>query len=348
MRRGQVGVAVACVGALLLVGAATSVRWYSARVPGIAEAHVGLISAQVCLFDECRSLDVSTLFGRHGLLYRVFAWLTFLGALLTALLTLVGTALHLTQSEDRPLKWSIRLAALSAAGALLTFFTMPGAGVEPGMGFGLALLGAACIVGGAIAALLPSSGYTDAPVRPIIVVTPTPSTTAAPASAQPRLAPAASASASTTRLPEADRRRRETELGEGILRHVVKQLEVSDAGVRAVYDGAAPRTLTWAELAAVQALQLPPGTPHGRLVLVDLVPRAGAPLRVTPTTRANYATLPGAGSTSIENFRRLIAHAIAHAPGVSIDADTAAFVTGRAPAAFASIAAFAGYDARWS
>ena len=42
MRRGQVGMVVACVGAVLLGWAALSTRWFSADVLGLADVHVGL------------------------------------------------------------------------------------------------------------------------------------------------------------------------------------------------------------------------------------------------------------------------------------------------------------------
>jgi len=133
-----------------------------------------------------------------------------------------------------------------------------------------------------------------------------------------------------------------------LLRFVVHKLEIDDAGLRASVDGAA-RTLAWSDLASAHAGQLPPDPPFEKLTFLDLVPHSGAPLRLLPSTRANYAALPGgAAPTSVDNFRRLLVHAADQQPALALDAETAAFAREQRPAhRYAGVEQFAAYDARF-
>ncbi len=148
-----------------------------------------------------------------------------------------------------------------------------------------------------------------------------------------------------------------------LLRFVVRELELGTRGLTA-RAGGATRELSWSELAEVHAGQLPADAPFERLHFVDLVPagppRPGAPyrpdgpaplaepLRLLPSTRVNYAALPGgAATTSLDNLRRLVAHAQTQQPALSLDAETAAFSTGGQARRYLAVEQFARYDARY-
>jgi hypothetical protein len=135
------------------------------------------------------------------------------------------------------------------------------------------------------------------------------------------------------------------------LRFVVKQLTIGEGGLEAEMQDGSARSLGWTELGSLFVGQLPVDPPFEKRVFLDLVPRVGgAPLRLLGTTRANYDATGtgGAAATSVENFRRLAAHARAKAPGLAVDHVTRAFVQDRkAPRQFLVLSQFTEYDSRY-
>jgi hypothetical protein len=86
-------------------------------------------------------------------------------------------------------------------------------------------------------------------------------------------------------------------------------------------------------------------------MFVDLVPVAGAasaaPVRLLPSTQVNYSILPGSGTTSTENFRRLgwfIHHKF---PNVVEVESRAFFLEGKLAPLFQAVKLFADYDAQY-
>lgn len=134
-----------------------------------------------------------------------------------------------------------------------------------------------------------------------------------------------------------------------VLRFVAKTCAFDDAGIVARYEDGRERRVLFAELAEIVLRQLPAGPPFAATLVLDLVPLGGgAPLRLLPSTRANYGALPGHGMTSQENFRRLAAHAVERNAGARIEEASMPFVReAKAPPRVESIQQFLEYDARY-
>jgi hypothetical protein len=334
----------------MLGAAALGYGWFRARAPlTIAEVQVGLRGVRLCVGRSCESYTLAAFMGGRGGLFRAVAALTWWCAMASAVLLVVGGALR-----ARGVWAGRKLLRLGAAGApiaaglgLLAFATFPGrASVD--WGFWLMLVGAAlCFVGGFMAGTEDvGEGTTFVPVvAPAAAVG-----GAAPAPARPRherAATPASAGPGPARRTAAQVPDAAADAAARALRFVLKQLDLgADVLVATPVEGV-PRTVALADLVAVRAAQLPPEAPYARAVVVDLVPRAGAPVRVTAATRANYAMLPGQGATSLENQRRLVAWVREARPGLAVDEDTARFATGGLPVVLATPRAFAEWEARY-
>jgi hypothetical protein len=130
-----------------------------------------------------------------------------------------------------------------------------------------------------------------------------------------------------------------------VLRFVAKECTLDRAQLSVRFRDGSVRAFEWSSLARVAVRQLPEGPPFERAMLLDLVPRGAAPVRLLASTRANYAALPGSGVTSQENFRRVIAHLRAVNPAIELDPGTVAFASGRAPSRFDTIDELHAYDA---
>jgi hypothetical protein len=64
------------------------------------------------------------------------------------------------------------------------------------------------------------------------------------------------------------------------------------------------------------------------MTFVDLVTKAG-PVRLVPSSRVDYATLPGGMAPNTrENWRRLVALAREQNPAIAIEAESADFFAG--------------------
>jgi hypothetical protein len=135
-----------------------------------------------------------------------------------------------------------------------------------------------------------------------------------------------------------------------ILRFAAKSVVFAPDGVTAVLESGLQRTLRWADLERVVVRQLPPDRPFEKLIFVDLVPRPPQtrPVRLLPSTTANWAAIPGpAGVSSKENMRRLGAWIAALEPAAVEPESAAFFVGGSAPPPLRSVKQFLEYDARY-
>ena len=88
------------------------------------------------------------------------------------------------------------------------------------------------------------------------------------------------------------------------------------------------RTIAWSELVEVAARRLPPDPPYEKMSFVDLVTASG-PVRLLPSSRLDYAALPGGMAPNTrENWRRLVALARERNPAIAIEAESAEFFAG--------------------
>ncbi len=129
---------------------------------------------------------------------------------------------------------------------------------------------------------------------------------------------------------------------------------LADSSVRVFLTSGEERNIAYAGVQELYARMLPATGPFASTVFFDIIPGPDAngrvaPLRFVPTTRANYAVLPGgAAVVSQENFRRLALRIRTLQPAVLLDADTKAFIEEhRAPRQLASAHQFTDYDARY-
>ena len=134
------------------------------------------------------------------------------------------------------------------------------------------------------------------------------------------------------------------------LRFVVAKCEIQKDGLVGTMLNGRRLELRWADIAAVYVRRLPHEPPWERALVMDFAPRAGAPIRVMSSTIVNFMALPGGPATShLENCRRLAALAAQQNPGLSIDPETHAFVSGSGPCpALAGIEQFLRYDDRFA
>jgi hypothetical protein len=138
------------------------------------------------------------------------------------------------------------------------------------------------------------------------------------------------------------------------LRFVAKDCELDASGIRARSKDGRQETVAWADIAEIRVRQLPAGPPYDGALLLDLV-RAPAPdgavrpLRLLPTTRANYTFLPGSGVTSQQNFRRLASHVLASSAGARCEPASMPFVNeGRPAPRLSSASEIVAYEAPFS
>jgi hypothetical protein len=133
------------------------------------------------------------------------------------------------------------------------------------------------------------------------------------------------------------------------LRFVVAEATIGDAGLVVTLEDHRKLDLPWKAFTRAAARLLPPDPPFNKLIVVDLCTVGGQPLRFLPSTRVNYAALPGgAAPNSRENLRRLVAHVKSKQPTFGVEHDSAAFFAGsREPPACATLKQFVAYDEQY-
>jgi hypothetical protein len=111
-----------------------------------------------------------------------------------------------------------------------------------------------------------------------------------------------------------------------ILRFVAKAIEVGSEGLSATGKNGVTREILFCHVTSVTARRTPDEAPFLGTVFLDVVAAAPEPLRILPTTRANYGALPGAGATSHENFRRLVRFLKTQAPALVVEPDSSPYL----------------------
>ncbi len=107
------------------------------------------------------------------------------------------------------------------------------------------------------------------------------------------------------------------------------------------------RVVPWTELGGALARELT-GPPFAAdALLVDLVPRRGAPLRFVATTSLVFAAAAAGGASPRDDLRRVLAFARAMHPGLEIEEATADFLYKRDPLPAWSADDLDRYDARY-
>lgn len=134
------------------------------------------------------------------------------------------------------------------------------------------------------------------------------------------------------------------------LRFVVAEAALGPDAITVTLEDHRKIELPWNVFNRASARQLPAGAPFDKLIVVDLCTIGGAPLRFLPSSRVNYADLPGgAAPNSRENLRRLVAHVKTKQPTFGVEHDSAAFFAGgREPPAFGSLKQFVAYDEQYA
>lgn len=114
----------------------------------------------------------------------------------------------------------------------------------------------------------------------------------------------------------------------GAVRFAVVDGELTAAGLTVRLERNVARTIAWSELVEVAARRLPPDPPYEKMSFVDLVTASG-PIRLLPSSRLDYAALPGGMAPNTrENWRRLVALAREHNPAIAVEAESAEFFAG--------------------
>jgi hypothetical protein len=139
-----------------------------------------------------------------------------------------------------------------------------------------------------------------------------------------------------------------------ILDFVAKSIVIGESGLSATERNGALRELPFGGVECVLARKCPDDPPFSGTIFLDLLPRPSGngpirPLRILPTTRVNYGSLPGSGATSHENFRRLVRHLKERSAGVIVEAGSIPYLAeGRGfPPALSTSDAVVEFDSRY-
>jgi hypothetical protein len=168
-----------------------------------------------------------------------------------------------------------------------------------------------------------------------------------------RAAPRASAAPSRRGQAPAPRGGADADAAAKAFRFRVHKCEIGDGGLAITLASGSCRELRFADIERLVVRTLPPDPPWSGMLVLDVVAASAngheEPARLVATTYCNFGALPeGAATARVENFRRLVRHLRERNPGLLLDAETARFADGAPPARFASLAAFAAYDASYA
>ncbi len=381
------GPALALMAAVIILISALSRSFWTGRTPdGLARASIGLRGTRVCTQGACAIVPHRDFFAAERRLryWALGATFTFYQALVAAVVLAGAAVLMATEGRATLNRWAAFLCALLLLQLAAVVMAFPG-GPDSHLAWALPTLASSALLGLVAAIALAAQASTGAGEQreAALVKLAASDASATPgaaraAAARPRarelqdaikaasgitLAKAVGASARQPGGGPSQVRAAAADATAELLRFVVRELELDERGLTTRGDGGT-RELGWAELAEVHAGQLPADPPFERLHFVDLVPagpaRPGAPyrpdgpaplaepLRLLLSTRVNYAALPGgAATTSLDNLRRLVAHAQAQQPALILDAETTAFSTGGPAHRYLAVEQFARYDARY-
>ena len=135
------------------------------------------------------------------------------------------------------------------------------------------------------------------------------------------------------------------------LRYVARSIElIPGTGMSVVLENGGVRDLLWSQVGRVVARRLPNDPPYEKTLVVDIVPLTPPiqPVRLLPSTQANYSALAGgAALNSTENLRKLGQDIAAAKPGVIEPHSEAFFSEQKQAPQFQAIKQFADYDAQY-
>jgi hypothetical protein len=133
-----------------------------------------------------------------------------------------------------------------------------------------------------------------------------------------------------------------------VLRFVARRLEIDGESVTVTDKVGAPRRVAWTDLAEAWVRRLPSVAPWANALLVELIPARGAPVRILPSTVANFRSLPGGAAPSRnENLRKVVLLARAAQPSMAADPGTAGWLDGREPQTIVTVKELAEHDVRF-
>lgn len=349
---------IAGVGVILVVIGVLTEWWAGEKL--MLRADVTLRDMRVCVIGAgCESKSLSDMMGQRHAMFQMAAFMTQLLAVLVVAGAVAGGALRVLRDVRLPL----RLAGLGALGlafcSVMTAMSFPApvdAGLELQPSFWMTLIGAVLCAVGALWAAGDESSWEGTEYRPITVTAPVltdaerqqKEVAKAATSAVPREVVAITPKVPRLRNLPSTVRPVGADTAAAAIRFAVKELTIGDGGLDTIGMDGTMRSLAWAQIGAIVVAQLPIDPPFDKTIFFDIVPATpGPPLRLLPSTRANYTVL-GAATTSVENYRRLATHLLAKNPAIDVDAPSTAFLVDRKPPRlFLGIAQFAEYDAKY-
>jgi hypothetical protein len=363
----------------MIAGVWTNSWWTGSS--GLGSVSVGLRELEVCFGGVCQALKL-----QGSGTYSTMANLTFFVGLLSGIGLLVGAFLQESQDLEIVSKWSGSACGIVALAAIMTLASFPGReGASLGWGFWATIFGAlmgayaghAAFSGGTL-----GGGKSFEPIKPWekddtlgakapiavdengLALDPTANAAAEPAAVNVHQ----HRSDLTDKVKDATavakakgiKQRHRVVSGAGSvanaavdstrehLRFVIRSCDISEAGISVIMDDRTQRDILFTEIERLIARRLPPDPPFEKTVFVDIMlSGASAPIRLLPSTRANYGFLPGSAMSSKENMRSLAQYITGRGPA-SFEPESADFFTdGKAPPLFMAIKQFADYDAQY-
>ncbi len=370
----RLGVAAAAV-ALVLVGV-LSHHWYVASISGFGgdspSAYFGLRGVTECANNVCVTASYGGLpVAGLGAAFKMFATLAFFGGIVGGILLAVGVVLREFSNVNRLAGAASIILGMVGFTSIAAIVTFPGqspaipelkVNMSIGFSFYITLVGA--LVGAVAGRLRESGGWEGReyiPVRigdkpapapagvPAHSLTPAPAGSPTPA---PAGSPAPAPAGSPTPAPEPAPARALTPAPtrSSDLRFVARSIEVSGVGMTAILEDATQVDLLWSQVGRVIARHLPPDPPYDERLFIDIVPAASGskPVRILPTTLANWSDLPGGAEVSSQgNLRKLGALIEDHRRGAIEPNSIGFFLENQRAPAFPAPRQLAEYEAQF-
>lgn len=275
---------------------------------GIGTLHISPRGSELCLGHACGDAPA------RGVTWSVLSKLALGGGVLSAVGLVIVAVFRFLGTDPayfgKAAAWSCAATATVSVIALIAVapdslgdYSAGGLVTVVAAAFGIGVRtdhGGAAFDGGASAVPIRSTATVKAPVDP------------APAKV-PRLNPVG---------PVA------TDAARGALRFVVVDGSITPTGLSLRLERNVERTIAWSDILEVAARRMPPDPPYEKTTFVDLV-TTSAPVRLLPSSRLDYAALPGGMAPNTrENWRRLVALAREHNSAITIEAESAEFFAG--------------------
>ncbi len=326
-----------CIAAIALILISShALEWRTGKVgafPIAFQVRMGLRSIEACspIMDGCQQASFSQVSREWGTdpadqMFLLSSTATYGLSLMTALALLIALIARWRSGVSQTPKLAATSCGALMLAALMTGMSFSGdESMTLGWAFWASLVGGGLGLLGSAYLLMPEETYDPKELAAVMMTRPAPTEL-----------PRATAVDSTTSM----------------LRFVAAECTIDDVGLEVSYCSGGVAKVMWADIVTVVARQLPPDPPYQGKLLFDIVTAtpegAKTPIRFMPTTRANYGAMPdGAGTTSMDNFRRLARLILERNTGVTFAADFGQFLEGSLPRRFNSMKEFQGYDSRF-